>query len=56
MTLGMAQLTQWDLQNAYIPGWAIALSFGFSATVGLIFGIVPAIKAARLDPIEARKT
>jgi putative ABC transport system permease protein len=36
-----------------IPPMAILLAFGFSAGVGLIFGMFPAIKAARLDPIEA---
>jgi ABC-type antimicrobial peptide transport system permease subunit len=41
------------LQKAFVPPWAIALSFGFAAGVGLIFGMFPAIKASRLDPIEA---
>jgi putative ABC transport system permease protein len=41
------------LDKASIPGWAITISFGFAAMVGLVFGMFPAIKAARLDPIEA---
>ena len=41
------------LPSATVPGWAIFLSFGFSAGIGLIFGIIPAAKAANLDPIDA---
>jgi putative ABC transport system permease protein len=37
---------------ASIPTWAILLGLGVSTFVGLVFGVLPARKAAKLDPIE----
>ena len=36
-----------------LPWWSFALGIGFSASVGIFFGLFPAFKASRLDPIEA---
>lgn len=36
-----------------IPLWSVALSFGFSMLVGVVFGVAPAIRASRLNPIQA---
>jgi len=36
-----------------LPWWSFALGLGFSATVGIFFGMLPAWRASRMDPIEA---
>lgn len=36
-----------------VPLWAVGLGLGFSTLVGIIFGVVPAIRASRLEPITA---
>jgi len=41
------------IAKANIPMWAVLLSVGFCAFTGIVFGMFPALKAARLDPIEA---
>jgi len=47
-------LKKWvELPPVHTPFWAIALAFSFCAVLGVIFGIYPAAKASKLDPIEA---
>jgi len=36
-----------------LPWWSFAIGLGFSASVGIFFGMWPAVKASRLDPIDA---
>ncbi|HWB40292.1 MAG TPA: ABC transporter permease [Gemmatimonadales bacterium] len=48
--LALSRFMQW---NTLISPMAVAVAFGFSALVGLFFGLWPARRAARLDPIVA---
>ena len=52
--LGIAMLVRFAFDfPAAAPLWSIALGFGVSTAVGLIFGLWPALKAAHQHPIEA---
>ena len=42
-----------DLPPAVVTGNEVALAFGVSALIGVVFGVLPAYRSARLQPVEA---
>ncbi|HEX2269395.1 MAG TPA: ABC transporter permease [Pyrinomonadaceae bacterium] len=51
--VGSLIINKYSPLPAYVPLWAIGLGVGISAAVGIVFGLWPAWKAARLNPIDA---
>lgn len=54
----LGALGAWGLSTfieTSVSWWSVVLAFGVSALVGIVFGVAPAGRAARLSPIEALK-
>jgi len=49
----VAAIRTWTDMKAIVPLWAVFLALTVSLAIGLIFGVWPAMKASRLDPVEA---
>ena len=47
-----------DTQFGFAPTitiQSVLMAFGFTAIIGMVFGVAPAVRAARLNPIDALK-
>ena len=49
----VASMIPGGFPEAHTPVWAVALALAFSAGVGVVFGLLPAAKASKLDPITS---
>jgi len=56
--VAIGALGAWGLNHfitTSVSLWSVALAFGVSAIIGIVFGVAPAARASRLNPIDALK-
>jgi putative ABC transport system permease protein len=56
--VAIGALGAWGLSHfvqTAVSFWSVALAFGVSALIGIVFGVAPAARASKLNPIEALK-
>ncbi|MEA2489056.1 MAG: putative transport system permease protein [Acidobacteriota bacterium] len=52
--VGRWVISRWtDLPPVHTPLWAVLIATGFCALLGVLFGMLPAVRASKLDPIDA---
>ena len=55
VSIGISTLIRTTVPSlpSFVPLWSVVMGVGVACSVGLFFGIYPAVKAARLDPVDA---
>ena len=54
--VGLGLASMFGRWTFHLEPWAIAMSMGLAVTTGVVFGLFPAMRAARLDPVEALRS
>ena len=55
ISIGISTLIRTTVPSlpSFVPLWSVVMGVGVACSVGLFFGMYPAVKAARLDPVDA---
>jgi len=54
--VGLLLASMFGSWNFHVQPWAIGMSMGLAVVTGIVFGLFPALRAARLDPVDALRS